>query len=98
MNRYTDHYRNAWLAVAVIAMTGTLALAGDLPTVDQSPASTTIVVAAISSPANIASKPRTLQHDQDRAVTEAIENVMADNKLQLDLRLSGHKSVILAAD
>jgi len=98
MNRYTDHYRSALLAVAVIAVTGTLALAGDLPIIDQSSPGTTIVVAKIDSPANVASKPRTLQDDQDRAVAEAIESVMADNKLQLNLRLSGQKSVILAAD
>jgi hypothetical protein len=98
MNRYTEFYKSALLAVAAIALTGTLALADDLSVSGISPADTNIVVAKARLPAKTPSETASLQDDQDEAVAETIENLMDDNKLQLDLRLSGHKSVILAAD
>ena len=98
MNLYSEFYKAALLAVAAIALTGTPALADDLSIAETSPADTNILVAKAGLPKNTPTKPESLQDDQDKAVAEAIESVMEDNKQQLDLRLSGHKSVILAAD
>lgn len=98
MNRYTDFYKSALLAVAVITLTGKLALADELPVASTDPENTNLVIAKVTLPAKAGVKTESLQDDQDKAVAEAIESVMEDNKLQLDLRLSGHKSVILAAD
>ena len=98
MNRYTEFYAAALLAVAAVALTGKPALADDLSIAETSRVETNIVVAKAGLPKNTPTKPESLQDDQDKAVAEAIEAVMEENKLQLDLRLSGHKSVILAAD
>lgn len=98
MNRYTDFYKRALLAVAVITLNGGLALADEPTVAGTHPANTNIIVAKATPPAKTDSKTESLQDDQDKAVAEAIESVMEDNKLQLDLRLSGHKSMILAAD
>ena len=96
MNRYTESYATALLAVAAIVLTGMLALANELP--GASPPDTNIVVAKATLPRKPDCDPGSLQDDQEAAVSEAIEGLMEDNKLQLELRLSGHKSVILAAD
>ena len=98
MNRYTDFYASALLAVAAIALTGKLALADELPGAGASPPDTNIVVAKATLPTKPDCDPGSLQDDREAAVTDAIEGLMEDNKLQLELRLSGHKSVILAAD
>jgi hypothetical protein len=98
MNRYTDFYKSALLAVAVVTLTGKLALADELPVAGTDPENTNFVIAKVTLSAKAGVKTESLQDDQDKAVAEAIESVMEDNKLQLDLRLSGHKSVILAAD
>jgi len=98
MNRYTDFYASALLAVAAIALTGKLALADELPGAGASPTDTKIVVAKATLPRKPDCDPESLQDDREAAVTDAIEGLMEDNKLKLELRLSGHKSVILAAD
>jgi len=98
MNRYTDFDASALLAIAAIALTGTLTLADELPGAGTSPPNTNIVVAKATLSTKTECDPASLQDDQEAAVSEAIAGLMQDNKLQLELRLSGHKSVILAAD
>ena len=98
MNRYTEFHKSALIAVAVIMLTGKPAAADEPPVAGARPLNANIVVATARLPSETEGNPASQEDMQDAAVAEAIEAMIEDNKLELDLRLSGHKSVILAGD
>jgi hypothetical protein len=97
MNRETKLYRGIVLALAASALTGQAALAEDLLLDETTPTQSSIVVAGATT---AVSETSTISNDdiQDAAVTEALAGVLADSKLELEMRLLGHKSLILTAD
>jgi hypothetical protein len=100
MKHRTILYRSAALAIATAALIGNLALADELPQSDADETSSNIVLAKAKKTGNQAEKFQvTIASDADEAgVTEAMEHVLADSKTELEIRLSGHKSLILNAD
>jgi hypothetical protein len=94
MNHSTNLYRSAVLAIAVAALIGKAALAEDLP---KSDSSSDIVLAKVTSPIN-QEQTSASKYADDSGVTEALESVLADSKIELELRLSDHKLETLTAD
>ena len=97
MNRKTKLYRGIVLALAASVLTGQAALAEDLLLDGTTATQSSIVVADATTAVSEAS---TISNDhlQDAAVADALAGVMADSKLELEMRLLGHKSQILTAD
>ena len=97
MNRKTKLYTGIVLALAASALAGQAALAEDLLLDEATPTQSSIVVADATTSVNETS---TISNAdiQDAAVTEALAGVRADSKLELEMRLLGHKSSILTAD
>jgi len=95
MNCYMNPRNGALLAIAALALTGGVASAEEKPVAE--PQTKNIVVAKVTTSA---AKPvqQTDRQVHGPAVAQALQGVAADNKLALDLRLSGHKSVLIAAD
>lgn len=100
MNHKTNLYRGMVLALAASALTGKIALAEDVPLDETAPTQSSIVVAKAATATTPVSETSTNSNDdmQDAAVSEALAGVLADSKLELEIRLSGHKSTILTAD
>ena len=100
MKHRTILYRSAVLAIATAALIGNLALADEQPQSDASESSSNIVLAKAKTTGNQAEKTQvTIASDADEAgVTQAMEHILADSKTELEIRLSGHKSLILTAD
>lgn len=92
-------YRSAVLAIATAALIGNAALAEDAPNDDAADTSSTIVLAEANRPVTRTSKLQTSasEHADTSGVTEALDNLAADSKIELEMRLSGHKSLFLAA-
>lgn len=88
------------LAVVACALAGAAALADDLADDvadgDANDRDSNIVLAS-ATPYIDDSRNAAGQKD-DPAVAEALAGVAASNKLELEMRLSGHKSALLAAD
>lgn len=85
------------LSITATALSGTFTLADELAGMEPSPTPAAIVLAKASPKPNNANQPTTGQEAINAALAAALQGVMADNKLELDMRLSGHKSVFLAA-
>ena len=100
MNRNMKLYRGIVLALTASALTGQVAVAEDLPLDQATPTQSNIVVAKATSATTPVSETSTISNKdiQDAAVTEALAGVLADSKLDLEMRLLGHKSTILTAD
>lgn len=100
MNRQTTLQQSAVLLAAAVALCGTAALADDTPVTKAEPENTTVVIAKViakaTTPATGTGK--SAEDAVDPAVADALDSLVADNKLELDMRLADHKSVILAAD
>ena len=99
MNRNSDLYKSIVLALAATALTGNVALAEDLPQGEATPEKSKIVLAeaTTSTPQNDA-RTNTNDTSQDEALKEALEGILAESKLELEMRLSGHKSLNLTTD
>jgi len=95
MNHKSNLYLGVALSLLAAILIATAALGEDLSASEATAASTNIVVTAVA-PASAVSKTNT-NEAQDAAVTKALEGVLADSKLELELRLSGHKPEILSA-
>ena len=95
MNDHMNSRNGLVLVMVALALTGGVASADEKPVAE--PKTKNIVVAkAIAStknPLQLADKPV-----HGAAVEQALKGVAADNRLELDLRLSGHKSKLIAAD
>ena len=95
MNDYSKSRNGVLLAIAALALTGGVASAGEKPAAE--PITKNIVVAKAT-----ASTTKPVQQAEKQvhgiAVEQALQGVAADNKLELDLRLSGHISILIAAD
>ena len=88
----------AVLALAMLAFSSSITLAQDAPPSERTSAETKLVVASAITQRTSTSSPATNEETQDVAVAEALEGVLADTKLELEMRLSGLKSPILTAD
>ncbi len=98
MKHNTNKLRSAWLAATAALLAGTVAFADELPVRDLFPLNTRIVIAQLTVPVDRGSRQASLDGARDLAVAKAVAAVKADNKLELDLRLSGHESSLLVAD
>ena len=100
MNHSTNLYRSAVLAIATATLIGKAALAEDLSRNDATEANSNIVLAKAATPTNQATDAQTSasQYADESGVTEALEGVLTDSKIELEIRLSDHKSLILTAD
>jgi len=100
MNYTSSLYKGAVLAIAAAALIGKAALADDLTASDADESSTNIVLAKAATPVNQADDKQTSARNyaDESGVTEALERVLADSKIELEIRLMGHKSLILTAD
>lgn len=95
MNHKSNLYLGVALSLLAAILIATAALGQDLSASEATVASTNIVVTAVA-PASAVSKTNA-NANQEAAVTKALEGVLADSKLELELRLSGHKLEILTA-
>ena len=84
------------LLVLACTLTGKSALAEDLVDDSAQTSETNIVLASATRPA--VNEQQDARQADDPAVAEALLNLTAENKLELDMRLSGHKSAVPAAD
>jgi hypothetical protein len=80
------------LAIAASALAGRVALADELPVTEDTD-SKPIVVAMASTEA----APTPGSEKEDSAVTDALESISKDNRIELDMRLSGHTSGLQVA-
>ena len=80
------------LAMIVSTLAGRAALADELPATADTD-SKPIVVAMASTTAT----PTTESENDESALTDALESISEDNRIELDLRLSGHTSGLLVA-
>jgi hypothetical protein len=85
--------RLAVLSVATLTLGTRIALADDIAATEQAD-DTRVLVLAEATP--VEHQPETSSIDT-QSVREALENLENDNVLELDLRLSGPKSELLAA-
>ena len=99
MNRNSPLYESIVLALVATVLTGKAVLAEDLPQDEAMPEKSNIVLATAttSTPHNDA-RTKTSDTSQDDALKEALEGILADSKLELEMRLSGHKSLNLTPD
>lgn len=95
MNHKSNLYLGVALSLLAAILIATAALGDDLSASEVTVAYANIIVAEVA-PASAVSMTNT-SANQDAAVTEALEGVRADSKLELEVRLSGHKSEILTA-
>ena len=95
MNHKSNLYLGVALSLLAAVLIATAALGEDLSASEATAASTNIIVTEVA-PASAVSKTNT-NANQNAAVTKALEGVLADSKLELELRLSGHKLEILTA-
>jgi len=100
MNHTSILYKGAVLAIATAALIGKAALAEDLSPGDTDESSTNIVLAKAATTVNQADGKQTSSSNyaDDSGVAEALEGILADSKIELEIRLLGHKSLILTAD
>ena len=84
------------LLVLACTLTGKSALAEDLVDDSAKPSETNLVLASATRPA--VNEQQVARQSDDPAVAEALLNLTTENKLELDMRLSGHKSAVAAAD
>jgi hypothetical protein len=100
MNHSTNLYRSAVLAIATAALIGKAALAEDLPENEATESNSNIVLAKAAKPADQATDTQTSasEYADESGVTQALESVLSDSKIELEMRLSGRKSLILTAD
>ena len=98
MNRNSYLRTGFLLGVTAAALSGNIALADEQATDDVSPTRAVIVLAKASAPSNKANQQALIKEAISAELAEALQGIMADNKLELDMRLSGHKSEFLAAD
>lgn len=80
------------LGISATALIGTVTLADELADNDR------IVLAKASVQADSTKQQPPGNQAINAALAAAIQGMMADNKLELDIRLSAHKSVFLTAD
>lgn len=92
MNLSNNMQKRALLSIAVLALTSRMAIADDLPSTDLKPKNI-VIAEAESTPAR-----EVESQNHDKAVAEALQRINADNKRELELRLSGHRFILLAAD
>ena len=95
MNHKSNLYLGVALSLLAAILIATAALGEDLSASEATAASTNIIVTEVA-PASAVSKTNT-NANLDAAVTKALEGVRADSKLELEMRLSGHKLEILTA-
>jgi hypothetical protein len=99
MNHKKTLYRGLVLTLAVTALTGKVLAAEDLPA-DSTAATHT---PGIATEAAAASRPLSRSWGdahaaaQDAAVQAALQGVLADSRIELEMRLAGRKSEILTA-
>ena len=99
MNRNSPLYESIVLALVATVLTGKVVLAEDPPQDEATPQKQNIVLAKTStSTAHNDARTKTSDTSQDEALKEALEGILADSKLELEMRLSGHKSLNLTAD
>ena len=100
MDHTSNLYKGAVLALATAALIGEAALADNLSPNEADETSTNIVLAKSATPVNQADDTQTASSNfaDESGVAEALENVLADSKIELEIRLMSHKSLILTAD
>jgi len=100
MNHSTYLYRSTILAIATLALIGKAALAEDQPESEAHETNSNIVLAKAATPEDPAGDSQTSssQYADESGVTEALDSVLSESKIELEMRLSGHKSLILTAD
>jgi hypothetical protein len=97
MNHDKTLYRGLLLALAVTALTSKVVLAEDLAEDSTAAAHTRIVATKASQPLSQSWRDAHAA-TQDAAVQAALQGVLADSRIELEMRLAGRKSVILTAD
>lgn len=97
MNRNSPLYDSIVLALVATVLNGKVVLAEDPPQDEATPEKSNIVLAAASTPQDDV-RTKTSNAGQDEALQEALEGILADSKLELETRLSGHNSLDLTAD
>ncbi len=98
MNYRTDNVKGAMLAIAVLALAGRVAWADEPFGSDIAAQDSVAVVAVDEAPLAKSDLIDSADNAADEAVAEALSNMNAANKLQLELRLTSHKSVFIAAN
>jgi hypothetical protein len=99
MNHKKTLYRGLVLALAVTALTGKVVLAEDLRPDSTAAAHTRIVASKATTASQPLSQSWRDAHAaaQDAAVQAALQGVLADSRIELEMQLAGRKSVILTA-
>jgi hypothetical protein len=100
MNHKKTLYTGLVLALAVTALTGKVVPAEDLPPDSTAATHTRIVpTEATTTASQPAGRTRRAAHAeaQDAAVQAALQGVLADSKIELEMRLAGHNSELLTA-
>ena len=100
MNHSNNLYRSAVLAIATAALIGKAALAEELPQNEATDTESKIVLAKAATSTDTTGDSQTSANEyaDESGVTEALESVLSDSKIELEMRLSGRKSLVLTAD
>lgn len=86
------------LGISAIALNATFAQADEPADKDMRQAHAAIVLARASAQSANVNRQVLTSEATTAALAVALQGVMADNKLELEMRLSAHKSVFLTAD
>lgn len=94
MNRYSYNRIGVLLAVTALTLSGNIARADESTAAQLDPTNTVIVLAKATQVSNKVTNKVSVNPE----LANALQGILADNRLELELRLAGNSSKFLAAD